>query len=258
MNLTRLVFEHEIAFLTLCSPKTRNALSLEMAGELNHRFSEIDCQEEVKLVVLRGEGHFMAGGDIHYLARALESNIPNEVVKLIDSAHELVMNIRTARAPVLAVVEGSCAGYGVSLLSHCDVAITSDTCRYTLAYSAIGASPDGGVSFTLPKLCGAKRAKELLMFSEPFNACQALEYGLVNQVVPVDDLENEMLAWSTKTLNSSSHALQRIKQLTNQDNKACIAHLQLEKNAFLEGMNSPQLAEGIRAFHEKRPANFKC
>ncbi|MCL2915496.1 enoyl-CoA hydratase/isomerase family protein [Shewanella corallii] len=256
MQLTELTIKEEIALLTLRSVATRNALSLEMAAELRDQLESV-ADSSVRMLLLRGEGCFMAGGDITFLEQAVSREDARDVACLIDAAHGLIDQIRALAVPVVAVVEGSCAGFGISLLSHCDFAIAEQSCVFTLAYSAIGASPDGGASYTLPRICGEKKARELLMFSEPFTAEDAMNIGLVNEVVSIGGMSACISRWQQRICLKSPHALARIKQLMNRDQNERRAHMEAEKQAFIKGIASDDLLEGIRAFMEKRPANYK-
>jgi 2-(1,2-epoxy-1,2-dihydrophenyl)acetyl-CoA isomerase len=246
----------QVAWITLNNSQTRNALSLSLAEAMLSQIKAVS-ESNAKALVIYGEKHFMSGGDINYLANAVFARDEAAVLRLVDTAHQLVLSLLSLRIPVIASVEGSCAGYGMSLLTHCDMALASTQSKFVTAYSGIGANPDGGLTFSLPRLVGQKNALELLTFNELFDAEKALKIGLVNKVVSPEHLVQETADWCAKLTQCSSTVFSQNKHLINRQ-KIPELKIQLEKerNIFKSNVSSPDLAEGLNAFINKRKPNF--
>ena len=184
-----------IAWVTLNNPKARNALSAQMRIDMRDVIGDLEHDESVRCVVLRGAGgHFMAGGDIRAMKERLEIERQERkrvVVEGIHAIHLPIFAIRRMRKPVIASVQGAAAGFGLGLVAACDLALAADDAFFTLAYCHIGASPDGGSSYFLARTLGMKQAMELALLGDRFGAERALELGIVNRVVPAAELEAE-------------------------------------------------------------------
>ena len=179
--------KQRIATVTMNRPESLNALDGALAIELSDTLNGLAYNDSVRCVVLQGAGgHFMAGGDITFFRENLaqiKSSEGAELEPLFDAVHGIVRAIRSMPQPVVASASGAAAGFGLSLLMACDLAVAADDCVFTLAYCHIGASPDGSSTYFLPRIVGFKRAMELALLGERFDAARALELGLVNRVV---------------------------------------------------------------------------
>ena len=172
--------------------------------------------------------------------------------------HRAVLALREAAQPVIAAVHGAVAGAGMSLLAAADLAIAADGTKFSMAYSAIGTSPDGGSTWFLPRLVGARRAMELLLLSEPFDAATALRYGLVNRVVPVDELEAIAAQLARHLAGGPARAHAEIKALVNRSFETTLpAQLDAEAAAFARCAATRDFNEGVTAFVGKRKAKFE-
>jgi 2-(1,2-epoxy-1,2-dihydrophenyl)acetyl-CoA isomerase len=254
MQFVTMNIENRIAFIRWNCVENRNALTLQLADEIQQCLTLCHQEDSLSGIVFWGNKHFMAGGDIQLLSRAVTEKKPELAAQLIDSAHELVLQIKRILVPVIAVVEGACAGYGVSLLSHCDFGIAKKSSVFNLAYSAIGASPDGGASYTLPQKCGHKKASDLLMLSENFSSEQALDLQLLNYVFDDENFEGSVSQWLNKLTKTYSNNNQRIKQLLCYSDTRLIEQLSHEKEAFLLGVMGEDMANGIDRFLNKKKA----
>lgn len=252
MKFVTLKFENKLAHITWDCVENRNALTLELAAEIKQCLDICKKDDTLLAIIFRGNKHFMAGGDIQLLSRAVNEQKPELAGQLIDAAHELVLTIKRISIPVVAVVEGACAGYGVSLLSHCDFSIAKKSSVFNLAYSAIGASPDGGASYTLPQKCGHKKAAELLMFSDNFSAEQAMEFQLLNHVFDDEGFEQAVKKWLSKFDRTYNATNQRIKQLLCYSETRLAEQLNYEKEAFLYGVMSQEMKSGVNNFLNKK------
>ncbi len=248
-----------IATLTLNRPKSLNALNLEMARALSDACQEVEASADCRCVIIRGAGgNFLAGGDVQSMREGLESGDSRIVDGIITHVHLAVEIMQRMAKPVIAAVEGSVAGGGVSLMLACDLALAADNAKFTLAYSLIGANPDGGATWHLPRLAGLKKAMELCLLSEQFDADTALKLGLLNRVVPAKNLERETGALAETLVNGPLDAYGRIKQLLNDSATNSLSQqLSAEQNAFVEGLRSPDFIEGVNAFCEKRKPSFR-
>ena len=251
-----------IAFITLNRPEARNALSLEMREGLGQFAAQVEFDDAVRCVVLRGAGgHFMAGGDIKRF-KDMQSSPPAqrnaEVLNGLHSLHFAIYRLRSMKKPVLASVQGAAAGAGVSLLAACDLAIAGDDAYFTLAYAHIGLSPDGSSTYFLPRMLGLRKAMELALLAERFDAAEAREMGLVNRVVPAAELEVETLKLANRLANGPTFAFGRAKALMQASLENTLERqLELEGRSLAECMGTADHAEGVDAFLEKRAPVFQ-
>ena len=249
-----------IATVTLNRPAALNALSAQMNHELSQVTSELEHDESVRCVVLQGAGeHFMAGGDVKGFN---ETTLDPQLRKLalergIAETHSIITRLRRMPKPVIASVRGAVAGFGVSLMSACDLVIAADNSFFTLAYCHIGTSPDGGATYTLPRLVGVKLAMEIALLGDRFNAQRALELGMVNRVVTLNEVEIETNKLAARLAMGPTAVYGRTKSLINESLDHTLAeHLQAEQNSFVACAQGSDFAEGVRAFVEKQKPIF--
>ncbi|HJV72817.1 MAG TPA: enoyl-CoA hydratase-related protein [Noviherbaspirillum sp.] len=251
-----------VATVTINRADTRNVLDMDMAVALRAAMDQVAIDPDVRAVVLQGAGkHFMVGGDIRWFrgllneeagARRLQLN------RMIDEVHGAIARIRTMDKPVLASVRGAAAGFGLSLMAACDLAVADDTAFFTLAYSGLGTSPDGGSTYSLPRLVGPKVAMELALLNERIDAARARELGLINRVAAPDALESLTAELASRLAAGPTAAFARTKGLLNESLEHSLSdQLQAEERAFLASSMTEDFAEGVRAFVEKRNPLFK-
>ena len=247
--------------ITMNRPKQLNALNWELLNELIEAIGVAENDSNVRCIVIRGEGqHFMAGGDILYFHKLLDWDKQSKVEefsKLISTVHEFVENIAALPVPVIASVRGAAAGFGISLVAGCDLAIASTTSFYTSAYNLLGTSPDGGSTYYLSRSVGAKKAMEIVLTTKRYSAQDALQMGLINKVVEDGELEKATAQIAGLIENSSRIAVRNAKRLVrNSFQSDLTGQLQSELDCFLECAVSEDFAEGVRAFVEKRKPEF--
>jgi len=247
-----------VALVTLNRPDVLNALNPAMATALRKAMYEIEADKSVRSVVLKGAGRgFMAGGDVAGFYEQLAKNLPAHVGSMLDDYHCAVRAIVRMEKPVIGALHGPVAGAGMSLALTLDLAIAADNLMMTLAYAKLGTSPDGGSTYFLPRIVGRRKAMEIAMLSDRFTAADAREMGIVNKVVPVDELDAAIMDWAERLADGPAYAFGWTKKLIDQSfNSDIDRQLEAEREGIVSCAGSPGMREGIRAFIEKREANF--
>ncbi len=250
-----------VATVTLNRPEVLNALSDDMIAALVEVMTRVEADPAVRCVVLRGAGdHFMAGGDVKGFHGRLAETPAERGAHFrakIHKLHPAIVAMRRMPKPVVASLHGAAAGFGLSLALATDLAIAAEDTYFTLAYCLIGTSPDGGSSFHLPRIVGLRKAMEIALLGERFNAETAHRLGLVNWVVPSDELEAETVKLAARLARGPGHALGETKALLNASfDNALEAQLALEVESFASCAATQDFAEGVTAFVEKRSAQF--
>lgn len=249
--------EGAVATLSLNRPEVMNAMDGETMIELRAAAEDVARDPSVRVVALSGEGPaFCAGGDVGLFHRHLD-DLPRFIVQLGREMHFAMWALRRAPKPVLAVVHGTVAGAGFSLLCAADLAIAAEDTRFTLAYANIGASPDGGSSHFLPRLMGYKRAMQVTLLPDVFDAATARDYGIVNWTVPSAELRAEAGRIATRLAKGPTTAYGEAKRLMNASfERGMETQMEDELIAFERCARSEDLREGVTAFVEKRKPSF--
>lgn len=253
--------DNGVATVTLNRPEVLNALSPDMAIALHHALVDVSKNEKARCVVLRGAGEgFMAGGDVSYFHGALpdiEAGRVGELDPIFEHVHGIVAALRDMPVPVIGVLHGAVAGFGVSLAAACDLVIAAEESRFTLAYCHIGTSPDGASTYLLPRIIGLKKTMELALLGDRFDARAALEMGLVNKVVPGAELEDAAGEWTRRFVAGPRFAYGRTRMLLYRSLENTFdAQVKLEEETFKQCASTGDFAEGVTAFVEKRKAKF--
>lgn len=251
-----------VSTITLNRPKALNALDRNLTVGLRDAVFAAEQDSSVRCLVIRGGEHFMAGGDLKWFDDLVRSRSPVEnriqFEGFVHEVHALILSLRRMPKPVIASVSGAAAGFGMSLMMACDLVIAADNAYFSLAYALIGASPDGGSTFALPRIVGAKKAMEIALLGERFDAATAERLGLVNRVVPAAALDQETRKLAARLAAGPSAVYGRTKALLNGSLNANLeAQLQREAEAFAQSAAEPDFAEGIRAFVEKRKPRWQ-
>jgi 2-(1,2-epoxy-1,2-dihydrophenyl)acetyl-CoA isomerase len=254
--------EDGVATLAMNRPDALNALDTAMAEALAAALARCEADPAVRCVVLSTSGdHFMAGGDIRQFQALLaepEALRRAMVERLIQLAHLSVLAVRRMPKPVLAGVKGACAGFGLSLVLACDLAVASDDAYFTLAYAGVGASPDGGSTFHLPRAVGLRKAMEIALLPDRIGAADAASLGLVNRVVLSGHLDDETRRLARRLADGPTAAFARTKALMNESfGRELPSQLQAEAEAFAASSGTADFREGVEAFLARRPAAFR-
>jgi 2-(1,2-epoxy-1,2-dihydrophenyl)acetyl-CoA isomerase len=247
-----------IATVTLNRPAQLNALNDAMMFDLRDALTNVESDANVRAVILRGAGKaFMAGGDIA-MFHAKKDEVASLFHDLGGTFHESIKLLRLMPKPVIACVHGACAGGGLSVMLACDLAIAADTAQFTLAYSRIGTSPDGGSTVFLPRIIGTRKTLELALLPDVFTAQSAKDLGIVNWVVPESDLDAETHKVAQRLAVGPTRAFANTKALVNSTfEKSMHAQLDAEVRAFADCASGDDFKEGVTAFVEKRKPVFK-
>ena len=250
-----------VATLTFNRPDALNTLDLAMVEALVARTAEVAADDTIRVVVLRGAGkHFMAGGDIRTFAAEL-ARPPAErqasFQRMVERVHVAIEHLHRMPHPVVGRVHGAVAGIGLSFMNACDLVVASDDAYFTSAYRHIALTPDGGGSWALPRLVGMRKAMEILLLSERFEAAEALRLGLVNKVVAPDALDAAVDAVVGALAAAPVLAVRNTKRLVRESSGRTLSEqLQAEAVSFGQCSATSDFAEGIAAFVDKRPPRF--
>jgi 2-(1,2-epoxy-1,2-dihydrophenyl)acetyl-CoA isomerase len=260
--VVRTSMEDGVRVITLNRPEALNALDRNLTLGLREAVFDAEHDHTVRCVVIRGGQHFMAGGDLKWFFGLIEGRSAAEKTVLFENfvheVHAIIICLRRMPKPVIASVSGAVAGFGLSLMMACDLAIAADNAYFTLAYSLIGASPDGGSTYALARSVTSKKAMEIALLGERFDANTAERLGLVNRVVPAASLEGETMKLAARLAAGPTAVHGRTKALLNNSLANSLeSQLQREAEAFAQSAAEPDFAEGLRAFIEKRKAVFK-
>lgn len=254
--------EGRVATLTLNRPESLNTLDFSLMDALVDASAEVASDDTLRVVVIRGAGkHFMAGGDIRTFAGMLDGE-PAERTRrfkrMIARLHSAIEAFHRMPHPVIGQVQGAVAGFGLSLMNACDLVVAADNAYFASAYRAIALTADGGGSWALPRLVGMRRAMEIMLLGERFDAQQALAWGLVNKVVPLAEIDATMEAVIRSLADGPTLAIRNAKRLMRESLARSLSEqLDAESASFAACAGTPDFVEGIAAFLEKRPPRFQ-
>lgn len=255
--------EGPVATLTLNRPASLNVLDLAMVDALVPATASVAADPSIRVLVVRGAGrHFMAGGDIRTFAQSIgraPDERRSEFAHLLGRVHTVIETLAAMPQPVVARVHGAVAGFGLSLMNACDLAIAADDAYFAGAYRQLGVTPDGGGTWSLPRIVGQRRALEILLLGERFDAARALAIGLVNRVVPAAGLDAAVDAVVRLLVDGPREALAGTKRLIRGSLDRTLAQqLHAEAASFAALTARDDFVEGVAAFLEKRPPRFEA
>jgi 2-(1,2-epoxy-1,2-dihydrophenyl)acetyl-CoA isomerase len=261
MNLETGVYElkEQTAVITMNRPEALNALSLQLTKDLDAAIRQA-ISDGARAVVITGTGRaFCSGGDLREMQSLgqKEGRIEAYLEEPLKALHDVILLIRETPIPFLAAVNGVCAGAGTNVALACDIVFAAENASFNEAFVKIGLSPDCGGSFFLPRAIGEKLAAEMFMTGETVTAERAAQFGMINRVVPVDDLIVDAMAMAAKLAAAPTGSVGRIKRMLNNSfSNDLRTQLELEHECQIESGRSNDFKEGVAAFFEKRPPNF--
>ncbi|KRB44604.1 MAG: enoyl-CoA hydratase/isomerase [Pseudomonadota bacterium] len=250
-----------IGLVTLADPSTLNAAGLDLMAELQDAFEAFKNDEAVRCVVLTGEGRgFCSGANLSGRGPAPETadpEGPDAGASLESTYNPFVSSLREYPIPIVTAINGVAAGVGCSLALMGDIIVAAESAYFLQAFRRIGLVPDGGSTYLLPRLIGKARAMEMALLGEKVPAKTALEWGLVNRCVPDDQLMATAMELA-KALATGPKALGAIRKLVWESlDEEWAAQLHAERTAQKHAGRTEDSREGILAFLQKRPAEFK-
>lgn len=257
-----------VAKLTLNRPHAGNAITGPQREELIARLSGASSDPRVRAVVLTGAGsrHFCTGADLAASSAPAEPpplDLPDRPAGSVSraiagGAQRLVSAVLDCEKPVIAAVNGTAAGIGCHLAYACDLVLAADNAKFIEVFVRRGLVVDGGGAYLLTRLVGPQKAKELVFFGDDLPAAEAERIGLVNRVVPADELAKTASEWASRLATGPTVALGLGKRLINRaldgDRAASLSE---EAMAAEINMTSEDGQEGLRAFLERRPPRFR-
>ena len=247
------------AKVTLNRPERLNSFTDDMHSELIDTLKSLILNENNRAILLTGSGRgFCAGQDLSKRDPSSMSKKPNLSETLKDQFNPLVSFIKDAQVPIVCAVNGVAAGAGANLAFACDIILASKDATFIQSFSRVGLIPDAGGTWSLTKSVGKARAMGLALTGDPINAKLALEWGLIWAVYPQTDLLKEAVKMVKRLASGPTFAYGKTKLAINEA-ESNLFRKQLELEARLQGECglTDDYAEGVRAFLEKRPANFK-
>lgn len=251
-NLMELTFER---------PEQMNSLTPTMIEELNDALQNQREEPETRAIILTGSGDaFCAGADVSNFKEMLEkedTKFQIEFRKEIESLHTFTREIHRTPKPIIAGVNGSAAGAGLSLAIACDLTLISEGSSMSYAYSRIGLTGDGGATFSLPRIVGTKKALELAFKSPRIKGEEAVELGLANEVLPAENFREKVREVGRELADGPTVAFGLMKDLLRRSpDRALEKQLEYEKEAMAEAARTSDFEEGVKAFLEKENPDF--
>ena len=256
-NSIELKIENKVAYITLNRPEVFNSFNREMALRLQSVLNDCEETDTVRAIVLTGKGKaFCAGQD---LKEVTDPELNPGFKKILEEHYNpIITKIRAIKKPVIGAINGVAAGAGANIALACDIVIAHEKVSFIQAFSLIGLVPDSGGTFFLPRLIGFQKAQALAMLGDKILAEDAEKMGMIYKSVPVDDFEITIEKLAIKLANMPTKALGLIKELFNKSMTNSLEdQLALESKLQIEAAQSNDYEEGVTAFIEKRPPNFK-
>jgi 2-(1,2-epoxy-1,2-dihydrophenyl)acetyl-CoA isomerase len=253
-----LTTEGPAARVLLNRPDALNAWNEQFGNDLRDAVTSVAADESIRAVLITGAGRgFSSGADLKEQRGSDDGSVPDLSARLKDVYHPIITGLREMPKPVVAAVNGPAVGIGCSLALAADLIVAAESAYLLLAFVNIGLVPDGGSTAFLPARVGYARAVEMAMLGERVSAQQALDWGLINQVVPDGELESVSTALLERLANGPTASYAGSKRLLNRRVYADLAgQLEAEAEAQRGQGQSKDFIEGVTAFVEKRPAKF--
>ena len=258
MNNSILIkIENQVAYITLNRPDVFNSFNREMALLLQSILDDCEYNNDVRSIVITGNGKaFCAGQD---LKEVTSSELNPGFKKILEEHYNpIITRIRSINKPIIAAVNGVAAGAGANIALSCDLVVASNKASFIQAFSKIGLIPDSGGTFYLPRLIGFQKATALMMLGDKVTAEEAEELGMIFKVISSESFNEEVEKLAVKLANMPSKALGLIKELLNKSiTNTLEQQLELEGKLQIEAALSEDYTEGVNAFMEKRKPIFK-
>ena len=256
-NSILLKIENNVAYITLNRPEVFNSFNREMALKLQSILDDCESNNNVRAIVLTGNGKaFCAGQDLKEVTTP-ELN-PGFKKILEEHYNPIISRIRSIKKPILCAVNGVAAGAGANIALACDIVVAHEKVSFIQAFSLIGLVPDSGGTYFLPRLIGFQKASALAMLGDKVSAEEAEHIGMIYKLIPLENFEDEVNKIAFKLANMPTKALGMIKELFNYSmTNSLQEQLAMESKYQIEAAQREDYKEGVAAFIEKRKPNFK-
>jgi 2-(1,2-epoxy-1,2-dihydrophenyl)acetyl-CoA isomerase len=257
LETIKLTRDGGVARLELHRPDAAHAVNDALARDLMSAAIEVDEDPQVRAVVITATGRmFCAGGDLAQFHAAGEK-LPALLKQVTANLHAGISRLARMRAPVIAGVNGAAAGAGFSLVCACDLAVAAESAKLSMAYTRIGMTPDGSGTWFLPRLIGSRRALELMLLNRALSAAEAADWGIVNEVVPDDQLDQRVMELAHQLAEGPTEAFAGVKRLMQLTwTEGFESQMEHESRGIADAARTRDGREGIAAFLEKRAAKF--
>ena len=258
MSTVTTTFDAGVLTLTLDRPEQGNAINMALASDLLDAALAAAGDPAVRCVVITGAGRmFCVGGDVSGFAAAGDEAAAF-IKALADKLHEAVLVLANMAKPLVALVNGPAAGAGFSLAAAADIVLASEAAHFTAAYTAIGLTPDGGMSWLLPRLVGLRAAQELVLVNRRLTAAEAAQMGVVTRVVAADQLVEEGRKIALQLADGPTRAFGAVRRLLAEAQTATLEQqLASESTAISSAAGSAEGCEGVAAFTARRRPDFR-
>lgn len=242
--------QDRVLTITMCRPEKKNALTLAMYRSMADAVNDSNTDTRIRAIVITGTADsFSSGNDLNDFLGTPPAGPDSPVMQFLYA-------ISQAEKPLLAAVNGLAVGVGTTMLLHCDMAYAATDARFRLPFVNLGLVPEAASSLLLPRLGGYHRAAELLLLGEVFDAQTAREAGLVNDVLPPDQLMNQTRSCALRLAAQPPVALRLTKALMKREPDSVQQRLTLEMEQFIDRLGSPETEEALAAFRERRKPDF--
>ena len=250
--MIRVEVDGAVATIAFNRPQKKNAITAAMYQQAADAMKQADANEVVRVLLITGDGGaFTAGNDLEDFLRSPPQGDDSPVTQFMNT-------LRAMTKPVVAAVPGLAIGIGTTLLMHCDLVYASERAKFAMPFTQLGLCPEFASSVLLPRLAGYQRAAEKLLLGEPFDASEAERMGLVNRVLPAEELMPFVHTQLTKLAALPSESLRVTKQLMKVDLQTPVdAAMLTEMQHFMRMLNGPDAKEAFAAFFEKRKPVFR-
>tara|TARA_B100002051_G_scaffold44345_1_gene38777 strand:+ start:1632 stop:2414 length:783 start_codon:yes stop_codon:yes gene_type:complete len=257
MEEIQLTLEENIATVTINRPSVKNAVTSEMWDELQRTFIDLGYRDDVRAVIVTGAGDdFCSGADVSGMASRNEGPRVHQLESM-RKVGDCCLSLFNMPKVTIAKVPGVAVGAGMNLALCCDLVVASENARFSEIFAKRGLSVDFGGSFLLPRIVGLQRAKELVLLAEVLSAAEADRMGLINYVVPHDQLDNKALELAQKAVNGPPRALAMSKAMLNKSFANSLQDaLDQEGTSQTVNFTTKDISEAMKAFQEKRPPRF--
>lgn len=232
-------------------PDKKNAITAAMYSALADAFRGADADPAVRVTLVHGEGGaFCAGNDLDDFLRNPPKGLDSPVYRFLQA-------VSTAEKPIVAAVAGPAVGVGTTMLLHCDIVYAAENSKFALPFVNLGICPEAASSLLLPQIAGYQRAAELLLLGEPFGAAEAHAAGIVNRVVPADQVIETAMVAARKIAERPASSIRTTKRLMRKWQRELVSNvIREEVETFSAMLGSPEAKEAFTAFFEKRKPDF--